>query len=289
MLQGASVLWRALVHVWDESLLMIRANVTWFVCIIPLYIVTVVAIITATAFAQWVLGTAIDPDAEPSSLPWLLAAFGLILLPSPPSAGVYAIAMHVANGETPEFGMFWHGLRRWWKKTLLLYVIGLAVVAGLIFNTIFYMSVTTGLLQAVSVLWVYAIIFWLTMQAYMLPLLIMPIVPPPTPADDDGWPLDETRQAERQAARAATPQVPSEPVAEATLGSLYKRAAILALANPIFSLVLFFGTFLTLILSAFAMPVYPLLAMSYVALVNSQGFRVLYEKYSSTEARGAAR
>jgi len=40
-------------------------------------------------------------------------------------------------------------------------------------------------------------------------------------------------------------------------------------------------------LSAIAMPVYPLLAMSYVALINSQALKVLRDKYFPTEARGA--
>ncbi len=290
MISGGAVLWRAMVHFWDESLLMIRANVMWFLAIIPLYLVTVVAIVSTTAIAQWFMGSAIDPEAEPSSLPWILAAFMLIVLPSPPAAGVYTIAMYIVNGETPEFSVFWQALRRWWKRTLLMYVIGAALLGGLIFNTIFYMSVTAGILQAISVLWVYAIVFWLTLQAYLLPLLVMPVVPPPTAAADDGWPLDEARRAELAAASdPQAPATPAEPVVEPTLRDLYKRAAILALANPIFSLTLFFGTFLTLAISTFAMPVYPLLAMSFVALIHCRGFRVLYDKYSSTEARGAAR
>jgi hypothetical protein len=292
MISGGAVLWRAMVHFWDESLLLIRANVMWFLAIIPLYLLTVVAIVSVTAIAQWFMGSAIDPEAEPSSLPWILAAFMLVVLPSPPAAGVYTIAMYIVNGETPDFAVFGQGLRRWWKRTLVMYVIGGALLGGLIFNTIFYMSVTAGMLQAISVLWVYAIIFWLTLQAYLLPLLVMPVVPPPVAAtDDDGWPLDEERKAQRAQARAAEPEPEPTPtpIVEPTLRDLYKRAAILALANPIFSLMLFFGTFLTLAISTFAMPVYPLLAMSFVALIHCRGFRVLYDKYASTEARGTAR
>jgi hypothetical protein len=42
-----------------------------------------------------------------------------------------------------------------------------------------------------------------------------------------------------------------------------------------------------MILSAVAVPIYPLLAMAYVALVGSQGFRVLRQKYFPSEATGA--
>jgi hypothetical protein len=49
------------------------------------------------------------------------------------------------------------------------------------------MSVTTGILQAVAILWFYAIIYWLTLQGYLLPLLVNAAVPPPPPlSGDDG-------------------------------------------------------------------------------------------------------
>ena len=35
MLTGFRVLWRAIVHFWDESLLMMRANLTWFEASLP--------------------------------------------------------------------------------------------------------------------------------------------------------------------------------------------------------------------------------------------------------------
>ena len=174
MVAGAAVLWRALVYFWDESLLLIRANVTWFVGSLPLYLVTVGV---CTLFISPVEA---DVDA-PTMWPWLVSAFVLLLVPSPMSAGVYAICMPIVHGETPEFAVFWQAVRRWWKRTLIMYVIGAVVFGGLIFNTTFYMSVTTGLLQAVAILWVYAIIYWLTIQAYLLPLLVLAVIPPPPP------------------------------------------------------------------------------------------------------------
>ena len=54
------------------------------------------------------------------------------------------------------------------------------------------------------------------------------------------------------------------------------------------SLVLLFGTLFALALSSFAMPVYPLLVMSFVALVNCRGLRALRDKYFPSEAQGAA-
>jgi uncharacterized membrane protein YesL len=277
MLTGFRVLWRALVHFWDESLLMMRTNVFWFVASLPLYLVTV---LVCGLFVPPITG-----EGEGSFLPWVMAAFVIVVIPQPISAGAYAIADHVANDETPEFSIFWRAIRMLWKRTLLMYVIGAAVFGGLLFNTSFYMQVSTGLLQAVAILWFYAIIYWLTMQAYLLPLLVHAAIPPPPPTSgDDGWPIDETTGR-----RTVNPPSPP-PVPEIIpLRTLYKRAAVLALANPLMSLVLLLGSLLALTLSSFALPVYPLIVMSFVALVNCRGLRALREKYFPTEAQGAAR
>ena len=37
MVSAFGVLWRAILFVWEESLLMIRANVTWFIGSLPLF------------------------------------------------------------------------------------------------------------------------------------------------------------------------------------------------------------------------------------------------------------
>jgi len=273
MLAGFRVLWRALIHFWDDSLLMIRANVTWFVVSLPLYLLTV---LVCAFFIP-----AVDPEAGENIWPWVMSALVLVTIPSPTSAGVYAIANHIVNEETPEFSIFWRAIKLLWKKALVMYVIGAGVLGGLIFNTTFYMQVSTGLLQAVAILWLYGIIYWLTMQAYLMPLLVAAALPPPPqPSGDDGWPVDEPRP------RPAAPKAPEPEMLPLT--TLYKRAAILALANPLMSLVMLLGVMIALALSSFALPVYPLIVMSLVALINCRGLRALREKYFPTEAQGAA-
>ncbi|MFN8635258.1 MAG: hypothetical protein U0893_15520 [Chloroflexota bacterium] len=277
MLTGARILWRAIVHFWDESLLMMRTNLTWFVVSLPVYLLTVLVL--------GIFIPPVEPDGEGSFLPWLMAAFMLVTVPHPGSAGVYAIANFVANDETPEFSLFWRAIRMLWKRTIVMYLIGAGVLAGLVFNMTFYMG-TPGALQAVAILWVYAMIYWLTMQAYLLPLTLQAAIPPPPPPSaDDGWPIDET-----SGRRATAVKPPPEPPAPEILpfGTLYKRAAILALANPLMSLVMLLGTILALILSSFALPLFPLIVMSYVALIGCRGLRALREKYFPTEAQGAA-
>ena len=263
MLTGFRVLWRALIHFWDESLLMIRVNLTWFFISLPLYLLTVLIC--------GIFIPPVEPETGENIWPWVMSAFMLVAIPGPTSAGVYAIANHVANEETPEFSLFWRSIKLLWKKALLIYLIGAGVLGGLIFNTSFYTQVS-GLLQAVAILWLYGIIYWLSLQAYLMPLLVAAAIPPPLQlSGDDGWSLDENRPK-------AEPPPPPEPEF-LSLGTLYKRAAILALANPLMSLVMLFGVFIALALSSFALPVYPLIVMSLVALINCRGLRTLREKY----------
>ena len=274
MLTGFRVLWRAIVHFWDESLLMMRANVTWFVASLPLYLLTVLAC--------GVFMPPVNADGEGSFLPWAAAAFLMVVIPQPISTGVYTIANFVVHEETPEFPVFWQAIRMLWKRTLVLYLIGAGVFAGLVFNTSFYMERVGGILQAVSILWFYVILYWLTMQGYLLPMLVHAAIPPPPPASaDDGWPVDESGR------RPVKPPPPTPEPEIIPFGTLYKRAAILALANPLMSLVMLVGTLLALTISGFALPVFPLIVMSFVALINCRGLRALREKYFPTEAQGA--
>jgi uncharacterized membrane protein YesL len=241
MLSALGVLWRALVHLYDESLLLIRANVVWFVGSIPLFFVALAA--------SWPFVGPAGPEEGPLVWPLLLAAFAMLVVPSPFAVGVYALAAEIVTGETPEFRVFWTALRRWWRQGLAMFAIGGLVLGGLIFNAAFYVSVTQGWLQAVSILWLYLILYWITLQCYLLPLLV------------------------------TTP--------DAGLGSLYKRAAILALANPILSIVLLANAVLTMFLSAIAIPIYPLIAMAYVAVAGARALHQLREKYFPSEPEEA--
>jgi len=247
MLAALRVLWRALVHFYDESLLLIRANVVWFVGSIPLFLVVMAA--------AWVFVPPVDPESPPVVWPLMLAGFVLLAVPSPLAVGVYALAREIVRGETPEFGLFWVAVRRWWRRGLAMFGIGGAVLVALVFNTAFYLQVTQGWLQAVSLLWLYAILYWMTLQTYLIPLLLT--------SEADG----EDRGP-----------------AVAPLPALYRRAAILALANPVFSLVLLLGTVVVMVLSAIAVPVYPLVGMGYVALVGARALLHLRRKYLPEEA-----
>jgi uncharacterized membrane protein YesL len=257
MLAALRVLWRALVSFYDEALLLIRANVVWFVGTIPFFLLILAL--------SWLFVPPTEPDSPPLVWPLLLAAFAVLILPSPFAIGLYGLAAVIVTGDTPDFRVFWTSLRRWWRRGLAMFAISALVLVALVFNTWFYVSVTEGWLQAVSVLWLYAILFWITLQVYLIPLLIASEEPEPSDARGRG---DDERGEQEPGA--------GPPL---SLRGLYRRAAILTLANPMFSLLLLAGAVLSALLSTLVPPIYPLVAMAYVALIGARGLRHLRDKY----------
>ncbi len=249
MVTAGRVLWRSLVHLWDESLLIIKANIVWFIGSIPFFLLVLVG--------SWAFVPPLESDEGPVLWPLLLGAFVTLVVPNPFSLGIYALCAEIVTGETPEFRTFWVALRRWWRQGILLYLIGAGVLGGLLFNTSFYLSMAEGWMQAVSILWLYAMLFWVTMQGYLGPLLFS--------SDESSTPRG----------------VP--------LPTLYKRAAILTVANPFLSLTLLLVSLGLVVLSAIALPIYPLIAKGYFVLVGSRALRELRLKFFPEEAeRGEA-
>ncbi|HEY8475853.1 MAG TPA: hypothetical protein VIN09_03175, partial [Chloroflexota bacterium] len=66
---------------------------------------------------------------------------------------------------------------------------------------------------------------------------------------------------------------------ETGLWPIYKKAGLLALANPGFSAVLLAALALVLALSGVALLLFPLLTMSFIARLRSQALQSLLEKY----------
>jgi hypothetical protein len=246
VIDGFRVLWRAIVHLYDESLLMLKANFVWFVATLPFFFL-IVAIC-------WLLVPAPEADEGLILWPLMLACFAILVLPTPFAFGVYALTSEIVTGDTPEFGVLWQAVARWWRRSLVMFFIGGLVLGGLIFNVVFYANVMEGWVQAVSIVWLYGAIFWVTLHTYLIPVHYAALRDP------------------EQAAAGPPP-----------IRTLYRRAAILSLANPIFSLVLLLGTVLVVVISSLALPVYPLIAMAYVALIGSRALKDLRDKYFPPE------
>jgi uncharacterized membrane protein YesL len=68
-------------------------------------------------------------------------------------------------------------------------------------------------------------------------------------------------------------------VGERRLLPLYRRSALLVLAHPLYTLVLLLATALVMLLSLIMVPLYPSLAMAFVALMQTRAVADLKRKY----------
>lgn len=229
------VLWWALVGLYDEALMLLRGNLTWFLVTLvlglPLLLVLPAAMPAGTT----------APEAGGYLLPITVAGLLLLLVPNPASLGLHGLAARMHRKEAPHWSDFWQGLRGQVGLGLALYAIGMLGVAILGVNTLFYLRYQQGPLQALSIVFLYGLLFWLGLQLYLGPLVML---------------LGERR-----------------------LPALYRRAALLVVGQPFQTLVLLGASVLLMPLAIFAVPLYPCAAMAFVALATTRTLGLLKQRY----------
>lgn len=229
------VLWWALVGLYDEALMLLRGNLTWFfatlVLALPLLLV-LPAVMPPGSTA---------PEAGGYLLPISLAGLLLLLVPNPASLGMHGLAARMHRKEAPRWSDFWAGLRGQFGLGLALYAIGILGVVLFVVNGVFYLRYQQGPLQALGIVFFYLLLFWLGLQLYLGPLVML---------------LGERR-----------------------LPALYRRAALLAAGQPLYTLVLLVVTVLLIPLAILAVPLYPCAAMAFVALASTRALGQFKQRY----------
>jgi uncharacterized membrane protein YesL len=234
MLAAGSVLRWVCVSLWNETLVLLKANLVWFVLTLPL------------ALPLLVLLGGLMPAPAPDEqgdlvLPLMLTGLLVLLLPGPGSLGLHSIAAVMARRDSPTWSQFIDGIRGNVGLGLKLFLISLIVTVILAVNMFFYLAAQPEWLKLASVLFAYLLLYWLSMQLYLGPLVVM--------------------------------------VGERRLFALYRRAAMLVLAHPIYTLVLLIALLLLLLICLVAVPIYPLFAMAFSALTGTRALAQLRQKY----------
>src|SRR5919201_4976852 len=212
MLAAAKVLLWALVGLYDETLLLLKANVVWFIASLPLGVPLLLILVA-------LLPTDGQVGSGGMLLPLMITALLLLLIPNPASLGLYRLAAVMQRKESPPWDVFWHATRDNVGLGLRLFAIGLIGLVILAVNATFYLNAEPRALRALAVVWFYLGLFWLTLQLYLGPLAML-------------------------------------------------------LAHPIYSFSFVLAIALVILLSVPVVPLYPALAMAFVALV---GTRALHE------------
>ncbi|MCX6031385.1 MAG: DUF624 domain-containing protein [Chloroflexi bacterium] len=149
------VAWRAIVSFYNELFFLIGMSLLWWL--------TGGIFVAAALVLGWPLAMVGGP--------WWLAP--LLAIPAgPATAALTHVARRVAREERVDRSFFWEGFRLYWRKALALNAISMVILALLCLNLLFYARLTSSFLQALSFLWLYLIVFWLSAQLYLFPMLI---------------------------------------------------------------------------------------------------------------------
>jgi hypothetical protein len=131
--------------------------------------------------------------------PWWLAP--LLAIPAgPASAAIANVARRSARDLPVDHSFYLEGLRGYWRQALALSAISMALLSLLLLNVAFYSSLTSALPWGLTFLWAYLCMFWVGVQLYLYPVLVGLEVP--------------------------------------SISGALRMAAAMALANPLFSIVL---------------------------------------------------
>lgn len=171
----------------------------------------------------------------------VLIAWALLFLPTPANLALQALASVAAGPDVPHVSVFWATLRQRWRLALACFAISLAIAVALLANVYFYAVLSTGWLRFIAIVWLYGALFWFSMHVYVTPLLVH--------------------------------------VVEPRILDIYRRAALIALGHPIFTVLLLFEIVILGSLSLIFLPAYVLVGPAYLAMVQAHAFREIRRRH----------
>jgi uncharacterized membrane protein YesL len=224
-------LWAALVSLYDETLVLVLANVAWAVLNVPIFLLLVA------------VGLPLAGDPAQGGSQWLLvvAAWLLLILPTPGSIALGGVAAIAAGPDAPQMKTFWTTLRQRWRMGLVCCLISTVIAVALLANAYFYAVFSGGWLRFFSIVWVYASLFWLSLHIYLVPLLIH--------------------------------------VGEPRVLDIYRRAALLAVGYPLYTLLLLVIVLALGLVSVIFLPAYVLIGGAYASMVQAHAFREIRRRH----------
>lgn len=184
-------------------------------------------------------------------LPWpalsmALTALSTILVP-PATAALFHVAWYLARERRIEFGYFWQGFQEYFGPSWKVSGVMLVALVILLADAYFFLQAQRSLFALLGFLILWVLLFWAVIQVYLYPLLIA---------------LEEKR-----------------------LGMMFRNAAQLVLAFPLFSL---FTLIVALLITALCVVTFvPLVTvwMPCVALLFSRAFRSSWNEAVSIQQR----
>ena len=231
-------LWVALVSFYEETLILVFGNFAAIGLNLPIGLVLFLAILpfldaSDELQAQWLA---------------VIIAWLVPFLPTPGNVALAGLTRVAAGPDVPRFFEFTRALKANWKLAARMSLVSTVLTAVLVGNVYFYAAFGDGWVRLVSIVWLYATVFWLSLHLYLAPLLVH--VQQPRAID------------------------------------LYRRAAFIALGHPLYSIVLLVLILALGFMAVVFLPVYLLLGTTFISLVQSHALREIRRRHGDLVADG---
>jgi uncharacterized membrane protein YesL len=166
--KGFRAIWLGFLDGYNELFPVVGMNLLWLIFNVPLVFLGLVVIQGGT------MALSIDEESRQAAglMFSILYAVMLVIGPNPAAAGIHLWANRLVKEERVEFALFWEGLRTYLGRSIVLYLISGIGLFLLIANALFYLRSELTILRIFGIAWLYAILLFMSMQIYLMPLLI---------------------------------------------------------------------------------------------------------------------
>lgn len=220
-------IWTALVSLYEETLVLLAGNLLSIAINLPIGLVL------------FMVGLALLPSGEGNTAQWLIVAIAWLMpfLPTPGNIALQGLARVAAGPDVPRLVSFRGALGAYWRLALVCTGVSVAVIGALAW----YVAAFASSLPVVSLLWLYACLFWLGLHVYLAPLMLH--------------------------------------VTEPRLIDLYRRAALIALGHFGYTFLLLIELLVISFAAVVFLPVYALVAPAFVSLCQAHALREIRRRH----------
>lgn len=164
----------------------------------------------------------------------------LVILAAPPQGAAFHVMALIMKGQDVTPRDFVEGLRRFSLRSLAIAATAVGLGTIVVVDIIWFITRPGAAFKIIGGLWLYALIFMAMMAPYLPAIMVQ---------QDTGF------------------------------RKVFKRAALLALANPFYSLLVVLFEVAVTVLSVILAPAFSLLYMGVIAFASNRATRSLLEKY----------
>lgn len=162
-----------------------------------------------------------------------------MVIPTPGNVGLAGLTRVAAGPDVPRFAAFQASLKQRWRLAAACTLVSTGVLVAIMWYVT--ASVTLGWPLLIAIFWLYVGLFWLSLHLYIVPLAVH--------------------------------------VEEPRLLDLYRRAALISLGHPGYTFILLILLLIISFASVVFLPVYVLVAQSFVSLAQTHALREIRRRH----------